>query len=92
MRFDASARAQHTLRKTWASDPRLLRFSVVKMGNTLEEICDVGGKAEEWAHALGKEGSTGISDVEAREGAVSAAIRDLTESRTMGGGKFRFSN
>jgi hypothetical protein len=57
MRFDSSARAQHLLRKTWNSDPRLLRFSVVKMGTKLEEIADVGGRAEEWDGVENAEGS-----------------------------------
>jgi hypothetical protein len=91
MRFDASARIQHTLRKTWASDPRLLRYSVVKMGSTLTEIADVGGKAEEWAHALGAEGSTGISEREVREDVITAAVRDLQETKTMGNGRYRFN-
>jgi len=45
MRFDASARAQHTLRKTMGLDPRLIRYSVVKMGEKFEAIKDVEGGA-----------------------------------------------
>ncbi|KAE9963044.1 hypothetical protein EG328_011812 [Venturia inaequalis] len=56
MRFDSSARAQHLLRKTWNADPRLLRFSVVKMADKFEDICDIGGKAEEWVDISGNEG------------------------------------
>ncbi|QDS77099.1 hypothetical protein FKW77_000731 [Venturia effusa] len=56
MRFDSSARAQHLLRKTWNTDPRLLRFSVVKMAGKFEDICNVGGKAEEWADVSENEG------------------------------------
>lgn len=56
MRFDSSARAQHLLRKTWNADPRLLRFSVVKMAGKFEDMCDVGGKAEEWVEVSGNEG------------------------------------
>lgn len=37
-------------------DPRLLRYSVVRMGHRLEEISDVGGRAEEWSEAAGAEG------------------------------------
>lgn len=46
MRFDASARAQHALRKTMSLDPRLIRYSVVKMGEKFESIKDVRGEAE----------------------------------------------
>lgn len=57
MRFDSGARTQHTLRKTLALEPRLLRFSVVKLGGRLDEIADVGGVAEEWRDI---EGSSGV--------------------------------
>ncbi|KAF1957728.1 37S ribosomal protein-like protein Mrp17 [Byssothecium circinans] len=46
MRFDASARTQHSLRKTMSLDPRLIRYSIVKMGTKFEEIKDVGGHAK----------------------------------------------
>ncbi|KAF2087938.1 ribosomal protein S6 [Saccharata proteae CBS 121410] len=45
MRFDSSARTQHAIRRTMGLDPRLLRFSVVKLGSKLEEIADVPGIA-----------------------------------------------
>ena len=56
MRFDSSAKAQHSVRRTMSLDPRLLRYSMVKLGSTLSEIADVGGKAEEWANFEGSEG------------------------------------
>ena len=46
MRFDSSAQTQHMVQRTLGLDPRLLRFSVVKMGTTLEEVKDVAGKAD----------------------------------------------
>ncbi|KAI9695839.1 MAG: hypothetical protein M1820_008394 [Bogoriella megaspora] len=46
MRFDSGARTQHAVRKTIGLDPRMIRFSVVKMGFTLDKIKDVGGTAE----------------------------------------------
>jgi small subunit ribosomal protein S6 len=46
MRFDASARAQHALRRTMSLDPRLIRYSVVKMGEKFEDIKDVDGVAK----------------------------------------------
>lgn len=78
MRFDSSARAQHLLRKTWNSDPRLLRFSVVKMGTKLEEVADVGGRAEEWDGVEGAEGSRydAAGEVLDEREAVSDAFRD----------------
>ena len=46
MRFDAGARTQHIVRKTLGLDPRLLRYSVVRMGKTLEDIKNVPGIVE----------------------------------------------
>lgn len=46
MRFDASAQTQHILQRTLGLDPRLLRYSVVKLGSKLEEVKDVPGRAE----------------------------------------------
>ena len=46
MRFDSSVKAQNSLRKTLDLDPRMVRHSVVKMGNTLKSIKDIGGKVE----------------------------------------------
>ena len=46
MRFDSSSRTQHAVRRTLGLDPRMIRYSVVKMGSKLEEIKDVGGTAE----------------------------------------------
>lgn len=46
VRFDSSARTQHEVQRTLKLDPRLLRFSVVKMGAKLTELADVAGKAE----------------------------------------------
>lgn len=34
------------MRRTLGLDPRMIRYSVVKMGSKLEEIADVAGKAE----------------------------------------------
>ncbi|KAK5117798.1 hypothetical protein LTR85_008773 [Meristemomyces frigidus] len=46
LRFDSGAKTQHAVRRTLGLDPRMIRYSVVKMGSTLEEIRGVGGKAE----------------------------------------------
>lgn len=46
LRFDSSAKTQHAVRRTLGLDPRMIRYSVVKMGSKLDEISDVGGKAE----------------------------------------------
>ncbi|KAK5136948.1 hypothetical protein LTR08_001455 [Meristemomyces frigidus] len=46
LRFDSSAKTQHAVRRTLGLDPRMIRYSVVKMGSKLEDIEDVGGKAE----------------------------------------------
>lgn len=63
LRFDASAKTQHGLRRMLGLEPRLLRFSVVKMGEGLRGIADVGGEAEEWK---GVEGARGERPVERR--------------------------
>jgi len=46
MRFDSSAKAQHSVRQPLSKDPRMIRYSIVKLGNTLEEIKDVAGRAD----------------------------------------------
>ncbi|KAF2112986.1 37S ribosomal protein Mrp17 [Lophiotrema nucula] len=46
MRFDASPRTQHALRRTMSLDPRLIRYSVVKMGEKFEDIKGVEGQAK----------------------------------------------
>ncbi|KAK5731035.1 hypothetical protein LTR15_000973 [Elasticomyces elasticus] len=46
LRFDSGAQTQHAVRRTLGLDPRMIRYSVVKMGSKLEEIADVAGKAE----------------------------------------------
>jgi len=43
VRFDSSATAQKAIRRTLGLDPRMIRFSVVKLGSKLEEIKDVEG-------------------------------------------------
>lgn len=43
MRFDSSAQVQQNIRRTLALDPRMIRHSVVKLGNKLDEIKDVQG-------------------------------------------------
>jgi small subunit ribosomal protein S6 len=91
LRFDASARTQHLLRKTWNSDPRLLRFSVVKVGEKLDDICDVGGRAEEWDGVEGAEGSLGGEGMYLEKGDIGRAERDVVgtfwkDERGVGGG------
>ncbi|KAI4718345.1 hypothetical protein E4T48_05391 [Aureobasidium sp. EXF-10727] len=46
VRFDSSARTQHAVRRTLGLDPRMLRYSVVKMGGTLEELRSVVGEVQ----------------------------------------------
>ncbi|CAL5871131.1 uncharacterized protein PFLUO_LOCUS5377 [Penicillium psychrofluorescens] len=46
MRFDASGPIQSSVRRTLGLDPRMINFSVVKLGDKLEEIKDVEGKVE----------------------------------------------
>ena len=51
MRFDSSAQTQDTVRKTLGLDQRMVRFSVVRLGRTLEEVRKVGGGVE-WRRGL----------------------------------------
>lgn len=46
LRFDSDGRTQHAVRRTLGLDPRMIRYSVVKMGDKLEEIAGVDGRAE----------------------------------------------
>ena len=43
MRYDCAASTQQNVRKMLALDPRVVKFGVVKMGRTLEEIKGVEG-------------------------------------------------
>jgi small subunit ribosomal protein S6 len=43
MRFDANSPTQHLIQRTLRLDPRMIGFSVVKMGETLKEIAEVKG-------------------------------------------------
>ncbi|KAI9801212.1 MAG: hypothetical protein M1825_003486 [Sarcosagium campestre] len=44
MRFDASGRTQSTMRRNLGLDPRMIRFSVVKMADNLEKSATIEGK------------------------------------------------
>ncbi|KAI9879857.1 MAG: hypothetical protein M1830_006709 [Pleopsidium flavum] len=46
MRFDSSGEVQEKVRTTLGLDPRMIKFGVVKLGATLEEIKDVKGRVE----------------------------------------------
>lgn len=46
MRFDASGPVQTSIRRTLGLDPRMINFSVVKLGDKLEEIKDIEGKVQ----------------------------------------------
>jgi len=46
VRFDSHARTQHAVKRTLGLDPRMIRYSIVKLGSTLDQIKDVAGKAE----------------------------------------------
>jgi small subunit ribosomal protein S6 len=46
MRFDASGPVQTSIRRTLGLDPRMINFSVVKLGDKLEEIKDIDGKVQ----------------------------------------------
>lgn len=50
MRFDSSAKTQHAVKRTLGLDPRMIRYSMVKMGEKLDDIRDVSGKAP-WGSA-----------------------------------------
>jgi len=49
MRYDASSQIQDDVRKTLGLDPRMIKFSSVKLGDgTLESLSKIGGKIP-WA-------------------------------------------
>jgi small subunit ribosomal protein S6 len=48
MRFDASPKTQHIVRRMLGLEPRLLRFSCVRLGGTLRTISKMGAEVEEW--------------------------------------------
>jgi small subunit ribosomal protein S6 len=45
MRYDGSSKIQDDVRKTLGLDPRMIKFSSVKLGDgTLESVSNIGGK------------------------------------------------
>jgi len=44
MRFDSNSPTQHLIQRTLRLDPRMISFSVVKMGTTLKDVAGVKGK------------------------------------------------
>ena len=46
MRFDSSAKTQHAVKRTLGLDPRMIRYSMVKVGTKFDEVRDVGGKVD----------------------------------------------
>lgn len=46
MRFDSSGPVQSSVRRTLGLDPRMINFSVVKLGSKLEEIKGVEGHVQ----------------------------------------------
>lgn len=46
MRFDSNSPTQHLIQRTLRLDPRMISFSVVRMGRTLKDIAEV--KGESW--------------------------------------------
>ena len=44
MRFDSSAKTQHAVKRTLGLDPRMIRYSMVKVGEKLDEVKDVSGQ------------------------------------------------
>lgn len=46
MRFDSSGPVQSSIRRTLGLDPRMINFSVVKLGDKLAEVKDVEGKVQ----------------------------------------------
>ena len=50
MRFDSSGKTQQVIRTTLGLDPRMVKFSVIKLGHRLDQVDKVGGK--EWKFSL----------------------------------------
>jgi len=46
MRFDSSGETQQMVRTTLGLDPRMVKFGVVRLGSTLEEVKGVQGSVE----------------------------------------------
>ncbi|CAZ85342.1 unnamed protein product [Tuber melanosporum] len=51
MRFDSNSPTQHLIQRTLRLDPRMISFSVVKMGTKLKDVAKVKGKT--WDLDLG---------------------------------------
>jgi Ribosomal protein S6 len=57
LRFDSSTTTQDEVRKLLGVEPRMLRFSVVKLGQSLKELARWGGETEEWGDRDGGRGA-----------------------------------
>lgn len=44
MRFDSNTITQKEIKRTLGLDPRMVSFSVIKLGEKLEEVVAVGGQ------------------------------------------------
>ncbi|PGH11276.1 ribosomal protein S6 [Polytolypa hystricis UAMH7299] len=58
MRFDSSSAAQASVKRTLGLDPRMIRFGIVKLGNTLDDIKEVPGSVE-WNDTKSREVQVG---------------------------------
>lgn len=74
MRFDASGPVQSAVRRTLSLDPRMIRFSVIKIGDKLEEINDVPGRVD-WNGTKTLITDSIVSRALPRSGSNDAAVR-----------------
>lgn len=56
----------------------------MKMGTKLEDIVDVGGRAEEWSGVPGNEGKVAPPEEAKKEEQAGAAIKDLLDDLVNG--------
>jgi len=87
MRFDSSSKAQHSMRRNLGNDPRLLRYSVVRMSGAGEGT-RVGGRLESLDDLAGVEGRAGWGGFSGSQ--VYECVRAASEAaggvRSVGGG------
>lgn len=81
MRFDSDAKTQHSLRRALGLEPRLLRFSVVKLGYKFKDTADVGGEPEETAGSVTTQEIEAAKNRDVEKSILRTRLDELAEAR-----------
>ncbi|KPI36067.1 uncharacterized protein AB675_1709, partial [Cyphellophora attinorum] len=81
LQFDSSVSVTHEIKRNLRLDPRMLRFSIVKMNDN-----HLGRKKKGGVWVKGVESGGGVSSGEAKEGSLVWKEGDVYERMSSGGG------